>query len=153
MVARRFLAAAASARLGRTPTAPERVLTDDYPHIEVALHVAPEVDAEGGFALLHRRSQSPLRTPWTVTIDGASYAVRGDSLARAYKALAQSIWPTAANRARTKPKKPSFTKEQKEFMLETYGRILTPEEWEERKKRFVSGPDDIAYGPDGILKL
>jgi hypothetical protein len=88
-----------------------------------------------------------------VTIDGVSYAVRGDALARAYKALVQSIWPMARARARTTPKKASFTREQRKFMLETYGRILTPEEWEERKKRFVSGPDDITYGPDGILKL
>lgn len=30
-------------------------------------------------------------------------------------------------------------------MTEAYGRVLSPEEWEERKQRFSSEPSDITY--------
>jgi hypothetical protein len=50
-------------------------------------------------------------------------------------------------------KKRVFTPDELAFMKETYGRILTPEEWEERAKRFTSGPEDLSYNEDGILRV
>jgi hypothetical protein len=46
-----------------------------------------------------------------------------------------------------------YTERQKKMMMETYGRILTPEEFAERKRRFCSTEEDITYTEDGIMKL
>lgn len=50
-------------------------------------------------------------------------------------------------------KEHTYTDAEKKHMMETYGRILTPEEWRERKSRFVSGPEDVLVDDKGNLIL
>lgn len=54
---------------------------------------------------------------------------------------------------RSKKRKTAFTPDEIKFMEETYGRVLTPAEWEERQERFVSGPENMRYTTKGILRV
>lgn len=54
-------------------------------------------------------------------------------------------------KATTTKSKKSFNEDEIAYMLATYRRILTPAEWEERARRFVSGPADVHYNDKGIL--
>ena len=52
----------------------------------------------------------------------------------------------------TTGKKTHFTQEERKFIMRVYGRILTPEEWEERQEKFAPDADEeLKYDENGIL--
>lgn len=78
----RLLADAAAQPGG--PYEPLVMHTDDFPSIEIAIHVGPEA-ANGGLMLLFSSSQGELHTPWCASVRGVSYAVPGTEVGRALR--------------------------------------------------------------------
>lgn len=46
-----------------------------------------------------------------------------------------------------------FTEVEIEMMMRTYGRVLTWDEFVERRYRFVSTDQDVSIDPDGIMRI
>ena len=63
--------------------------TDDYPHLEVAMHVPATDDLrrQHGIALLFSESQGEFHAPWGACIDGKMWTLPGDEVGRALDAL------------------------------------------------------------------
>jgi hypothetical protein len=91
--AKAFLGVIASAPLAPAGAhaGPEILVTDSYPHVEIALHVGPSGHDKAGFALLHTRSQSEFGAPWSAFIDGVAYAIVGDEIGRALQSLDRTL--------------------------------------------------------------
>ncbi len=82
-----FLEAIATSRIVPGEYHPFQDHTDDYPHIELAFHVAPAGWEKGGIAVIYTESQGEFHAPWAAFIGGCSYIVEGDGIGRALKAL------------------------------------------------------------------
>lgn len=82
-----FLEAIAACRIVPGEYQPFQDHTDDYPHIELALHVGPAGWERGGIAFLYTESQGEFHAPWGAFIGGRSYVVEGDGIGRALTAL------------------------------------------------------------------
>ena len=53
-----------------------------------------------------------------------------------------------------RPQPPDWPNEdQKQFMMETYGKILTWKKWLERSDRFAKPAHEITYDKDGFLDI
>lgn len=62
--------------------------TDDYPHLEIAIHVpASDLRVRHGIALLFSESQGEFHAPWGAFIDGTMWILPGDQVGRALHAL------------------------------------------------------------------
>lgn len=85
----RFLAAIANAELVEGPYRPRFEWTDDFPHIEIALHVGVGAEGQrGGIVLLYTQSQGEFHAPWGAHVRGQTWTVPGDEIGRALAALA-----------------------------------------------------------------
>lgn len=83
-----FLDALAAARLVPGQYQPFQDHTDDYPRIEVVIHVPPTDQGDrGGVALLYTESQSEFHAPWAAFVGGSAYVVMGDQVGRALNGL------------------------------------------------------------------
>lgn len=90
--AARFLEGLAGARLTPGPYRRLEEHTDDYPHIEIALHVgAREIGETSGVALLFTRSQGEYNAPWGACIGGEIFTVPGEEVGRALAALRRPL--------------------------------------------------------------
>lgn len=88
-----FLSSVTGARAIEEPYRFEMQWTDDYPHIEIALHVGvrPMGSRRGGIALLYTKSQGELHAPWGACIDGKLWTIPGDDVGRAFAALRRPL--------------------------------------------------------------
>jgi len=85
---KRFLNAIARARVVAGPYEPLMEHTDDFPCIEIALHVrARSMMRPGGIALLFTASQGEFHAPWGAFVGGRVLTIPGEELGRAYAAL------------------------------------------------------------------
>jgi len=83
-----FLAAIASAHVVPGPYVAMRDHTDDYPHIEVALHVGVRAIGESsGVALLFTESQGEFHAPWGACVGGQVFSLPGEQVGKALAAL------------------------------------------------------------------
>ncbi|PTL79236.1 hypothetical protein [Vitiosangium sp. GDMCC 1.1324] len=86
--AKKFLGAIASADVVEGTYQPRQEWTDDYPHIELALHVGVgEIERRGCIALLFTESQGEFYAPWGACIDRRMWTVPGEEIGRALAAL------------------------------------------------------------------
>jgi hypothetical protein len=68
----------------RIPYKPLIEHTDDFPSIEIAIHVGPTVEApHGGIALLSTSSQGESHVPWCACVRGEVFTLLGDNVGRA----------------------------------------------------------------------
>lgn len=98
--AQAFLATLASAAAVEEPYRFEMMWTDDYPHIEIALHVGvrPMGSGPGGFVLLYTQSQGELHAPWGACVDGKLWTLPGEEVGRALAALRRPLKRTTLDR-------------------------------------------------------
>ena len=90
--AKRFLNAIAGAVVVPGPYQPFWDHTDDFPHIEVAVHVdARGVLKKGGTALLFTESQGKFHAPWGAFVAGHVLTIPGDEIGRALAGLRVSF--------------------------------------------------------------
>jgi hypothetical protein len=86
--AKRFLNAIAGALVVPGPYQPYWDHTDDFPHIEIAVHVEVRgVLRKGGTALLFTESQGDFHAPWGAFVAGHVLTIPGDEIGRALAAL------------------------------------------------------------------
>jgi hypothetical protein len=84
--AAKFLRALADAPAIPGPYEPLCTHTDDFPSLELAVHVQSAGGA-GGIALLFSTSQGEFHAPWGACIGGELYTLPGDDIGRALRAL------------------------------------------------------------------
>lgn len=89
-IARRFLSTLAAARVAPDAYAPFIDHTDDFPRIEVAIHVAPPT-RRNGIALLFSSSQGELYAPWCGTMCGEPFTLPGDEAGRALRMVREAM--------------------------------------------------------------
>jgi hypothetical protein len=89
--AKTFLGALARARMTRGEYEPYMGHTDDFPSLEIGLHVGAAVGAEDRVARLHTTSQGEFHTPWGATVAGESYTIAGEEIGRALRAVARTL--------------------------------------------------------------
>jgi hypothetical protein len=65
--------------------------TDDFPKIEIALHVRSNGHDRGGVAVLYTESQGELHAPWCAFVRGQVFVVEGDAIGRSLRALSRSL--------------------------------------------------------------
>lgn len=80
--ATKFLRRLADAPLRPGPYTPFMDHTDDFPSIEIAVHVGPEARANG-LVLLHSSSQGDFHAPWSIAIRGELFTSPGEEIGRA----------------------------------------------------------------------
>lgn len=86
--AKRFLNAIAGALVVPGPYQPFWDHTDDFPHIEIAVHVDVRgVLRKGGTALLFTESQGDFHAPWGAFVAGQVLTIPGDEIGRALAGL------------------------------------------------------------------
>jgi hypothetical protein len=96
---RKFLDAVALARLLPGAYEPFQDHTDDYPHIEVAVHVpAMEMGARSGFALLFTTSQGDFNAPWGACFGGEMWTLPGEEVGRALDGLRRPLKTSTLDR-------------------------------------------------------
>lgn len=83
-VARKFLRLLAGAVLAPGPYVPFMEHTDDFPNIEVAVHVGPAARRDG-IALLFSSSQGQFYAPWCATVRGETFTLPGNDIGRALR--------------------------------------------------------------------
>jgi hypothetical protein len=93
-----FLEAIATCRVSPGDYQPFQDHTDDYSHIEVALHVGPAGWEKGGIVVLYTESQGEFYAPWGAFIGGRSYVVEGEGVGRALRALDRPLKRAALRR-------------------------------------------------------
>jgi len=87
-IAVQFLEMVADARVQVGPYQPFQDHTDDYPHIELALHVGVTmVGSPSGIALLYTESQGTFHAPWGLFVGGQMFVVPGDTVGEALALL------------------------------------------------------------------
>jgi hypothetical protein len=65
---------------------------DDYPHVEVAVHVGTtETGSHGGIALLFTESQGEFNAPWGACVGGELFTMPGEEIGRALRALRRPL--------------------------------------------------------------
>jgi hypothetical protein len=80
--------AVASARRVPGPYAAMVDHTDDYPHIEIALHVdVRDIGERSGLALLFTESQVEYHAPWGACVRGEIFSLPGEEIGKALAAL------------------------------------------------------------------
>jgi hypothetical protein len=89
--AKNFLDALGRARMTRGKYEPYMGHTDDFPNIEIGLHVGAAGGAEDRVARLYTTSQGEFHTPWGATVAGASYTIAGEEIGRALRAVQRSL--------------------------------------------------------------
>ena len=86
--AARFLATLASAAMTAGPYTPRFEWTDDYPRIELALHVGADATRRrAGIALLFSESQGAMHAPWGACLAGELWTLPGEEIGRALAEL------------------------------------------------------------------
>jgi len=84
----RFLTAVAGARWVPGPYVAMLDHTDDYPHIEVALHVdVREIGTRSGVVLLFTESQGEFHAPWCACVGGEMFCLPGEEIGKALAGL------------------------------------------------------------------
>jgi hypothetical protein len=78
----KFLRLLADAEVLPGPYAPFIGHTDDFPSIQVAVHVGPEAHPDG-IVLVYSSSQGEFHAPWSVSVRGESFTSPGDEIGRA----------------------------------------------------------------------
>lgn len=86
-----FLEALMSARLSPGPYVPFEDHTDDYPTVEIAIHVGAGGRRGSGIAMLHTTSQGEHNAPWAVFVGGTVHVAKGDEIGRALGALNRTL--------------------------------------------------------------
>jgi hypothetical protein len=86
-----FLDALARARMTSCDYEPFVGHTDDFPSIELELHVGAAGAAEDRVARLYTTSQGKFHTPWGADVAGASYTIAGEEIGRALRALDRTL--------------------------------------------------------------
>lgn len=66
--------------------------TDDFPCIDLAVHIRPESNM-GGLVLFHTSSQGRYHAPWSITVRGESFVSPGDHLGKALAMLRKLVPP------------------------------------------------------------
>jgi hypothetical protein len=64
--------------------------TDEYPHVEVALHVGT-TGSRAGIALLFTESQGAFNAPWGAWVGGELFTAPGEEIGRALRALRRPL--------------------------------------------------------------
>lgn len=83
-----FLDAVAKATVTSGEYEPLVTHTDDFPHIEVAFHVAvPDIWRRQGVALLFTESQGQFHSPWGACVGGKRGVIPGTEVGRALSKL------------------------------------------------------------------
>jgi hypothetical protein len=95
--ATKLLRLVARARCEPGPYAPLVQWTDDFPRIDVTIHLPPEA-YPSGIVLLHTSSQGRYHTPWCITVAGESFVSPGDELGRALATLRKAVPPLPPRR-------------------------------------------------------
>ena len=86
--AARFLPAIATAHIVPGPYEARQHHTDDYPHIELALHVGVRAIGESsGVALLFTESQGEFHAPWGACVGGQMFSLPGEEVGKALSTL------------------------------------------------------------------
>lgn len=86
--ASRFLEAVANTAVTEGAYTPRQEWTDDYPHIELALHVGVgAIGRAGGIVVLFTESQGEFHAPWGACIGGRMWTLPGEEVGRALDAL------------------------------------------------------------------
>jgi hypothetical protein len=80
------------------PYAPQISWTDDFPSIEIAVHV--NQPGASGIALLHSTSQGEFHSPWGALIGGEPYVLASDDVGRALNLLRALVTPVEHSIAR-----------------------------------------------------
>lgn len=90
--ARGFLDALACAPVTPGEYCPRIEWTDDYPHIDIALH-AGHCDDGGSarIALLFTRSQGRYHAPWGAKVDGVQWSIQGEAIGRALRRIRRAL--------------------------------------------------------------
>ncbi|HVV81907.1 MAG TPA: hypothetical protein VHE35_02465 [Kofleriaceae bacterium] len=89
--ATKFLRLLARAPCGPGPYQNLMEHTDDWPSIDIAVHVRPEAHPSG-IVLFHSTSQGDYHTPWCISVHGELFASAGDECGRAL-AMARRLVP------------------------------------------------------------
>jgi hypothetical protein len=86
--ATRFLTSVASACLVPGPYVAMQDHTDDYPHIEIALHVDVRgIGESSGLVLLFTESQGEFHAPWGACLGGKMFSLPGEEIGKALAGL------------------------------------------------------------------
>lgn len=105
--ATRFLAAIAGAQVTPGPYAAIQVHTDDYPRIEIALHVSVrDFGDTSGIGLLFTESQGEFHAPWGACVGGKLFTVPGDEVGIALAALRSPLKRATLDRMMREEERP-----------------------------------------------
>ena len=89
---KKFLDAIAGARVVPGPYEALMEHTDDFPHIEIALHVGVRnMMRPGGIALLFTASQGEFHAPWGAFVSGQVLTIAGEEVGRALTVLSAPL--------------------------------------------------------------